>query len=247
MTENKIPHILIVDDDKAIRNMLSKFLKEHGLLVSVVASGVEMLSLLSRSHIDLVLLDIMMPGENGLNLCRQVQSSSSTSTPIILLTAIDDEADKIVGLELGADDYVTKPFSPRELLARIRTVLRRTKNSNETLCLNKISSYQFSGWRIDINRRTLVSPDSTLIVLTSTEFDLLTIFIENPHKNLSRDRLSDMLHGRASSHIGRSMDVQISRLRRKIELDPQNPVFIKTLRNEGYIFTSDVQPYISST
>lgn len=240
-TEKKIPHILIVDDDTAIRSMLSKFLRDHGLVVSTGSCGSDMFAVLKRGNIDLVLLDIMMPGEDGLTLCRRLREHNAPP-PVILLTAIDGEADRIIGLELGADDYVTKPFSPRELLARIRAVLRRTDGNKAEAAPKKPYRYQFSGWTIDINRRTLLSPDQTLIVLTSTEFDLLTVFVENPQKPLSRDQLSDILHGRGSSQTDRSMDVQISRLRRKIEPDPQNPDLIKTLRNEGYFFTPDVVP-----
>ena len=235
-SEKILPHILIVDDDKKIRGMLSKFLREHGLMASTASNGHDMYSVLNRSNIDLILLDIMMPGDDGLTLCRHLQKSSSPP-PVILLTAVDEVTDRIIGLELGADDYVTKPFSPRELLARIRSVLRRAGRETNTSARNKTSVYQFSGWTIDINRRTLISPNQALVILTSTEFDLLTIFVENAQKVLDRAQLSEFLHGRSTNPDDRTMDVQVSRLRRKIEDNPQNPMLIKTLRNEGYFFT----------
>jgi len=236
-----IPHILVVDDDNAIRGMLSRFLRDHGLVVSTASNGGEMFSLLKRSDIDLILLDIMMPGDDGLTLCRRLQSDIAPP-PVILLTALDSETDRIIGLELGADDYVAKPFSPRELLARIRTVLRRTGGETGRTPRRKTAVYKFAGWTIDLNRRTLFSPDGTLVILTSTEFSLLTVFVENARKILSRDQLLNALHGRSAHQFDRTMDVQISRLRRKIEADPQNPSFIKTVRNEGYFFTPGILP-----
>lgn len=229
----RLPHILLVDDDTEIRGMLSKFLRERGLSVTTAANGQAMTAALKRHAFDLILLDIMMPGEDGLSLCRRLQTQE-TAPPVILLTAVGGEADRILGLEIGADDYVTKPFSPRELLARIRTVLRRTGTSAAPR--GRSSVYSFADWTIDINHRTLTSPDDTLVVLTSTEFDLLTLFVENPQRALSRDQLLEALHGRVTHQFDRAIDVQISRLRRKVEPAPQAPSLIKTLRNEGYFF-----------
>jgi two-component system OmpR family response regulator len=237
-TENSIPHILIVDDDTSIRSMLSKFLSDHGLVTSEAGNGRDMAAVLKKSSIDLILLDIMMPGDDGLTLCRRLQAESRI--PIILVTAVDSETDRIIGLELGADDYVTKPFSPRELLARIRALLRRSSIGSNTAAPKRSALYSFAGWTIDMNRRNLTSPQKTLVVLTSTEFDLLTVFVENPQKSLNRDQLLDALHGRVAHAFDRTIDVQVSRLRRKIEADPQNPLLIKTIRNEGYFFTPDV-------
>lgn len=238
-TNKKVTHILIVDDDTAIRKMLSKFFRTHGLVTTTASNGEEMLKVLSKNNIDIVLLDIMMPGDDGLTLCKRMQAQP-LAPPVILLTAVDGEADKIVGLEIGADDYVVKPFSPRELLARIRTVLRRVEKKEAPTLERESPTYTFANWSIDLGQRTLHAPDMTLVMLTSTEFDLLSILINNPRTPLSRNQLSEMLHGRATSHYDRSMDVQISRLRRKIEDNPQSPEFIKTLRNEGYFFTPSV-------
>lgn len=238
-TERDAPHILIVDDDTAIRGMLSRFLREHGLNTAEAAGGAEMFAALKGRQPSLILLDIMMPGEDGLSLCRRLQAEGAI--PVILLTAVDSETDRIIGLELGADDYVTKPFNPRELLARIRALLRRTSQGTGIAAAKKSPVYTFSGWTMNINRRTLLSPDGTLVVLTSTEFDLLSVFAENAQKTITRDQLLEALHGRAAHAFDRSMDVQISRLRRKIEQDPQNPALIKTIRNEGYFFTPDVK------
>jgi len=239
-TAGQPPHILLVDDDAEIRAMVSKFLHDHGLTVTAAADGRDMFAALAKDRFDLILLDIMMPGEDGLSLCRRLQSQNH-APPVILLTAVDGEVERILGLEIGADDYVVKPFSPRELLARIRTVLRRVDRSGERPQPATAKSFQFSGWTIDLDRRDLVSPEGTVVILTSTEFDLLALFVESPRRALSRDQLLEALHGRAAQPFDRTMDVQISRLRRKLEKDPQNPELIKTLRNEGYFFTPDVE------
>lgn len=236
--EQDAPHILIVDDDTAIREMLSQFLRGHGLVTAEAANGIEMFTQIKKKRPTIILLDIMMPGEDGLSLCRKLQADGAI--PVILLTAVDSETDRIIGLELGADDYVTKPFNPRELLARIRALLRRTAHGSGSSVAKKSPLYHFAGWTMNTNRRTLISADGTLVVLTSAEFDLLSVFAENAQQTINRDKLLDALHGRTSHAFDRSMDVQISRLRRKIEQDPQNPVLIKTIRNEGYFFTPDV-------
>jgi two-component system OmpR family response regulator len=236
---NSIPHILIVDDDRQIRQRLAKFLREHGLSVSEAGNGREMQVLLQRGQIDLVVLDVMMPGDDGLTLCRQLRAE--TAMPIILLTALSGDTDRIVGLELGADDYVTKPFNPRELLARIRALIRRAGlQANAGATPSRSVTYRFAGWSLDVNRRALTSPEKTLVVLTSSEFDLLVVFAENAQRALSRDQLLEHLHGRVTNQFDRSIDVHVSRLRRKIEPDPQSPTLIKTIRHEGYFFTPDV-------
>ncbi|WP_226893235.1 response regulator [Nisaea sediminum] len=231
-------HVLVVDDDQRIRTMLARFLVDHGLRVSQASNGVEMFQVSADARIDVIVLDIMMPGEDGLSLCRRMRAESPV--PIILLTAMNAETDRIIGLEIGADDYVVKPFNPRELLARIRAVTRRMM-ANSTVPKGRGSAtYTFEGWVLDANRRTLISPDGALTDLTSGEFDLLTVFLEHPQRVLNRDQLLDLAHGRSSQAYDRSIDVQISRLRRKIEANPQAPVLIKTVRNEGYFFTATV-------
>ncbi|MCA0449057.1 MAG: response regulator [Proteobacteria bacterium] len=232
-------HVLIVDDDQRIGAMLGRFLTDHGLKVSRAADGREMFSICESSRIDVIVLDIMMPGEDGLSLCRRMRAQSAV--PIILLTAMTGDTDRIVGLEIGADDYVVKPFNPRELLARIRAVTRRLGAASLNAERPPAATiYEFGGWRLNTNRRTLTSPDGVLTDLTSGEFDLLLAFLEHPQRALTRDQLLDLAHGRMNQSYDRSIDVQISRLRRKIEVNPQEPTFIKTIRNEGYFFTAPV-------
>lgn len=239
MQERPAPQILIVDDDPEIRTRLGKFLRDHGLSVCEASRAGEATSVLQRGGIDLVVLDVMMPGDDGLTLCRRLRADNDI--PIILLTALSSDTDRIVGLELGADDYVTKPFNPRELLARIRALIRRSgMASPEKSPRPAAPAFRFSGWLLDINRRSLTSPAGHLVVLTSGEFDLLAVFVENPQRVLSREQLLGYLHGRIVQPFDRSIDVQVSRLRRKIEPDPANPKLIKTIRSEGYFFTPDV-------
>ncbi|CAH1662381.1 MULTISPECIES: response regulator [unclassified Chelatococcus] len=234
------PHVLIVDDDPQIRGMLVRFLSDHGMRTTEAANGERMFAALSAGRFDIIVLDIMMPGEDGLSLCRRLRAENPV--PIVLLTAMNHDADRIVGLELGADDYVTKPFNPRELLARIRAILRRMQSAGQAAEAqgNGRGNFNFSGWRLDASHRTLHSPDGVLTDLTSGEFDLLLAFVEHPERVLSRDQLLDLAHGRVGQLFDRSIDVQVSRLRRKIEIDPQDPQLIKTVRSGGYIFTSAV-------
>jgi two-component system OmpR family response regulator len=232
------PHLLVVDDDPKIRRMLAQFLSEHGLRVTQAADGERMREALDAGRFDLVILDIMMPGEDGLSLCRQVRAASDV--PIILLTAMSTDTDRIVGLELGADDYVTKPFNPRELVARVKAILRRAAVLPSTARQHVPTTFRFAGWMLDAKRRVFLSPDGALTELTSGEFDLLLAFVEHPQRVLTRDQLLDLAHGRASQVFDRSIDVQVSRLRRKIEINPQDPVLIKTVRSEGYVMTADV-------
>ncbi len=231
-------HVLIVDDDHRIRAMLTRFLSDHGLKVSQASDGKQMFALCENARIDVIVLDIMMPGEDGLSLCRRMRAQSPV--PIILLTAMSADTDRIIGLEIGADDYVVKPFNPRELLARIRAVTRRLGATSIMTERPAAAVYEFGGWQLNASRRTLTSPAGALTDLTSGEFDLLLAFAEHPQRVLTRDQLLDLAHGRVSQVFDRSIDVQVSRLRRKIELDPQDPVFIKTIRNEGYFFTAPV-------
>jgi two-component system OmpR family response regulator len=231
------PHrVLIVDDDRRIRTMLGQFLQERGLTVAEAGDGQSMFALLKQAHFDVVILDVMLPGDDGFTLCRRLRADSTI--PVILLTAINDASDRVAGLELGADDYVAKPFDPRELLARIRAVLRRQGTSQPAA--REQATYSFSGWALDPRRRTLRNRQNVLVDLTSGEFDLLLAFVEYPQQILHRDRLLDLARGRINQAFDRSIDVQISRLRRKLELDPAQPQLIKTVRSEGYIFTADV-------
>ena len=233
---NATHHILIVDDDRQIRTSLGRFLTANGLRVSHAADAHAMFAALETGRIDLVVLDVMMPGEDGLAACRRLRGSSQI--PILLLTAMSDETDRIVGLELGADDYVCKPFSPRELLARIRAILRRSGLEPEER--PTASLLVFEGWRLDRIRRTLRDARGALVELTAGEYDLLLAFVERPQHVLTRDQLLDLTRGRVSGPFDRSIDVQVSRLRRKIEADPQQPELIKTVRAGGYIFCASV-------
>jgi two-component system OmpR family response regulator len=229
-------HVLIVDDDRRIRSMLGQFLSERGLTVTEVGDGRSMFAQLKQSHVDVIILDVMLPGDDGFTLCRRLRADGTV--PVILLTAINDASDRIAGLELGADDYVAKPFDPRELLARIRAVLRRLGNFQPTA--REQGSYTFGGWKFDPRRRTLRNGQDVLVDLTSGEFDLLLAFVEYPQQILNRDRLLDLARGRSNQAFDRSIDVQISRLRRKVEVDPAQPQLIKTVRSEGYVFTAPV-------
>ncbi len=232
------PHVLVVDDDQELRNLLSQFLRKHGLRVDVAANGGEMRRMLSVTNIDLVILDRVMPDEDGLTLCRALRETSRI--PIILLTLLGADADRIRGLEMGADDYVQKPFNPHELLARIRAVLRRANDLPRQNVLQKASVLRFEGWTLDRSRRRLESPAGVSVMLTDGEFDLLVAFAEHPQIVLSREQLLDLARGRSAIAFDRGIDMQIARLRRKIESDPQQPRLIKTIRNKGYAFTPEV-------
>jgi two-component system OmpR family response regulator len=232
------PHLLIVDDDRAIRDLLTKFFVQHGYRVSVAAEGREMQQVLQAARIDLIVLDVMLPGEDGLSLCRRLRADSAI--PIIMLTAKGEDTDRIVGLEMGADDYLPKDFNPRELLSRVRAVLRRTTNlpTRELPAASRV--LEFHGWRLVLARRQLFSPAGALVPLRSGEYEILLALVERPQRVLTRDQLLDLAHGRAANLFDRSIDVQISRLRRKIEADPKEPEFIKTVRSGGYVFSAVV-------
>lgn len=232
-------HILIVDDDLKIRSGLAKFLMDQGLRVTTAADGREMMAKLATANVDLIVLDVMLPGKDGLGLCREV--SAERTIPVILLTALATETDRIIGLEIGAEDYVCKPFSPRELLARIRVVLRRRDLNPGAAVRPSVRTHAFAGWRLDARARTLSSPTGAHVELTTGEFELLQAFVDHPNVVLTRDQLLDLARGRASLTIDRAIDVQVMRLRRKLERDPQSPQIIKTVRNSGYIFTPEVK------
>ncbi len=231
------PHILVVDDDREIRELLAKFLARHGYRVAVARDGAEMFQALDGWRIDLVVLDLMLPGEDGLSLCRRLRATSSL--PVIMLTAMGEETDRIVGLELGADDYLPKPFNPRELLARIKAVLRRA-HALPGVAAERPATIGFAGWMLDVATRRLESPGGVAVELSAGEYDLLAAFLDHPRRVLSRDQLLDLSRGRAAAPFDRSVDVQVGRLRRKIELDPKDPQIIKTVRGGGYMFTPEV-------
>ncbi|MET4484005.1 two-component system OmpR family response regulator [Bradyrhizobium sp. F1.13.3] len=230
--------ILCVEDDVEIARMLSEVLEENGFKPSFVGSATEMDTVLSRENVDLVVLDIMLPGEDGLSICRRLRATSSI--PIIMLTARGDDIDRIVGLEIGADDYVSKPFNSRELVARIRALLRRAETT-PGLVRFRTRPLVFAGWRIDASLRELHNPEGVRIALTCVEFDLLLAFCRNPGRILSREQLLELIHGGHVGPIERSIDVHISRIRQKIEADPRDPLMIKTIRLAGYVFTPAVE------
>ncbi|MFB2831841.1 response regulator [Aeromonas jandaei] len=231
-------HILVVDDHSEIRDLLKRFLEQHGLRVSCARDGKEMKRLLEEREFDLLVLDLMMPGEDGLTLCRELRAKSSL--PIIMLTAMGEETDRIIGLEMGADDYLAKPFNPRELLARIKAVMRRTQAETQPAAETLTRDLRFDRWLLDVNRRELVDEDGVGLSLSTAEFDLLKVFLERPQRVLSRDQLLDLARGREAVAFDRAIDTLVSRLRRKLERDPKNPELIKTIWGGGYMFSADV-------
>ncbi|MBC7953485.1 MAG: response regulator [Rhodospirillaceae bacterium] len=235
------PHILVVDDDREIRDLLARFLAKHGLRVTTAKDGVEMERALSDWAIDLVVLDLMMPGEDGLSLTRRLRGQGMT-VPIIMLTAMGEDTDRIVGLEIGADDYMPKPFNPRELLARIKAVLRRAHSpAPRPTQAGTGNRFSFHNWVLDVTTRDLTSPDGVVLTLSAGEFDLLQAFVEHPRRVLSRDQLLDFARGRQAIPFDRSIDIQVSRLRRKLDDDAKDPQLIKTVRGGGYLFTPAVE------
>jgi two-component system OmpR family response regulator len=232
-------HILVVDDNKEIQDLVSRFLSKDGYRVSTAGDGREMKKIMSDARIDLILLDLMLPGDDGLTLCRDIRAESNI--PIIMLTAKGEEIDRVIGLEMGADDYVPKPFGTRELLARIKAVLRRYNDvGSPTAAPDTPSNYLFDEWKLDTSKRELLSKDEVVVPLSTGEFTLLMALVERPQRVLNRDQLLDIARGRASVAFDRSIDTQVSRLRRKIELDPKHPELIKTVWGGGYVFTPEV-------
>ncbi|MHA7880742.1 MAG: response regulator [Saccharospirillum sp.] len=230
--------ILVVDDDEDIRNLLQAYLERNGFRVDVVADGQAMRQQWPLQPADLIVLDIMLPGDDGFTLCKFVRSKSNV--PIIMLTAGSDETDRIIGLELGADDYVGKPFNPRELLARIKAVLRRYEEAPDTVGMPGAQKLQFGDWCLDLNNRELTSPGGDAHSLNGADFNLLRLFLTHPGQVLSRDDLSNHLRGRDASPFDRSIDVQVSRLRSRLNDDGKSPHLIKTVRGEGYVLTVPV-------
>ena len=232
-----VQHIAILDDDPEIRSLLEQNLRGAGFEVSTASNGRDLKTILEHQTIDLIVLDLMLPGEDGLTICRELRAESNI--PIIMLTAMTHEADRIIGLEMGADDYLTKPFSPRELVARIKATLRR-QGMVTTQSEDRRRTAVFEGWKLDVVRRELRDPDDVLVDLTSGEFDLLAALIERPNRLMTRDLLLDITKGRQADVFDRSIDITISRLRQKIEEDPKNPQFIKTVRGKVYIFSAEI-------
>ena len=235
------PHILVVDDHREIRELVAKYLEKNGLRVSVADGGASMKKVLSASAVDLVVLDLMMPGEDGLTLCRDLRANRD-DLPVIMLTAMAEDTDRVIGLEMGADDYLTKPFNPRELLARIKAVLRRTNSLPKARGEPSAERLAFDRWIFDGNQRELIGEDGVAIPLSTAEFLLLSAFLQHPKMVLSRDQLLDLTRGKAASVFDRSIDNQVSRLRRKIEADPKKPELIKTVWGGGYSFSAEVRP-----
>ncbi|HWT99668.1 MAG TPA: response regulator transcription factor [Terriglobales bacterium] len=235
------PMVVVADDDGEHRLLLSRLLRKAGFRVSLAQDGASLMKLLAANQPDLVLLDLMLPDDDGLVLCRRIRDTSDI--PIIMLTALGQGTYKVAGLEMGADDYVAKPFDSDELLARIRAVLRRIRGqSGTTVSVQARRGYRFDGWTIDASKRQLMSPDQVLITLTSAEFDLLVAFVEHPQTILTREHLVELSRGRGSDGFDRSVDILVSRLRRKIEPNAKEPRIIKTIRSGGYLFAPDVGP-----
>lgn len=237
-----MPQLLIVDDDEEILSLLTKFFSQYNYSVMAVVDGVEMFKTLENNTFDLIILDVMLKSEDGFSLCRRLRLSSKI--PIIILTAMGDPTDRVVGLEIGADDYLTKPFNARELLARVKAVLRRTSEtqaSAKTLSTETRPVLSFGKWRLDVATRELRSATNVLIPLSGGEFDLLLAFVEHPQHVLSREQLLDWTGGITHDAYDRSIDTQVSRLRRKLETDAKAPEIIRTVRNGGYMLTTAVQ------
>jgi len=240
-------HILIVDDDRDIRTLLADYLEKQGLRCTAAADGREMRAALESHRIDLIVLDIMMPGEDGLTLCRNLRASDSpsASTPVLMLTARGEDMDRIIGLEMGADDYLAKPFVPRELYARVRAILRRARALPPNMAATPAAQARelhFAHWRLDTVARHLIDQDETIVALSGAEFRILSIFLAHPQKVLSRDQLMELTQGREADVFDRSIDLLISRVRQRLNDNAREPAIIKTIRNGGYVLACEVTP-----
>ena len=237
-----IDHIMIVDDDREIRELVGNYLKKNGLRTTVASDGRQMRALLDATAVDLIVLDIMMPGDDGLVLCRELRAGKHKATPILMLTARNDETDRIIGLEMGADDYLVKPFVARELLARINAVLRRTRSLPPNLIVSEASRLlAFGKWRLDTTARHLMDAQGTIVNLSGGEYRLLRVFVDHPQRVLSRDQLLNLTQGRDADLFDRSIDLLVSRLRQRLLDDARDPAYVKTVRSEGYVFTYPVE------
>lgn len=232
-------HVLVVDDEPAICELIETYLSNEGYRVSTAGDGAAMREIIARSPVDLVILDLRLPGEDGFSLTRHLRERSSMG--IIILTGKGETVDRVVGLELGADDYLSKPFDLRELLARVKSVLRRTRGAAAMEGAESGACVSFAGWKLDLTARRLTSPQGTETLLTTGEFELLSVFVNHPSRVLTREEILDLTRGREAGPFDRSIDVQVGRLRRKIEPDPEQPTLIKTVRAAGYMFTAQVK------
>jgi len=232
-------HILIVDDDAEIRSLLREYFEKNGYRVSLAADGKGLRAAFSVGEPDLVVLDLMLPGEDGFTLCRELRARSDV--PIIMLTARGEDTDRIVGLELGADDYLAKPFNARELLARVKSVLRRMRALPGNLKPDIVKGFRFAGWTLDIATRNLTSPKGVVIALSGTEFRLLRTLVSHPNRVLTREQLIDLMLSRDAAPFDRAIDVQVSRLRQRLGEDAKEPVLIKTVRSQGYVLAAQVE------
>lgn len=235
---NPSPKILIVEDNAEMSALVASAFKKEGYRVTAAGDGRSMMKIIENERIDLIILDIMLPGDDGLTICRNLQSSSSI--PIIIMSAKGDELDRVLGLKMGADDYVSKPFSMMELIARAQAVLRRTGSEIRYELSENPNQYSFAGWVLDIAQRELINSEDIIVPLSTGEIDLLCVFLQRPKRTLSRDQLLDLARGRDAQAFDRSIDTQVSRLRRKIEIDPREPKIIKTVWGGGYILSVDV-------
>jgi len=232
-------NILVVDDDLDIRTLLAEYLENNGCKALMAADGQAMWEMLAGNQVDLVVLDLSLPGQDGLELCRELRTRSSM--PVIMLTARSEPLDRILGLEMGADDYLGKPFEPRELLSRIRSVLRRVQGLADNQVLGGVTHMLFSGWTLDVALRHLINSRGVVVSLSGAEFRLLKMFLDHPNVVLNRDQILSLTQGRAPDPFDRSIDLQVSRLRRKLVENPQLQQIIKTVRNEGYILATRVK------
>lgn len=243
---DKLDHLLIVDDDEEIRDLLKQYLEKSGFKVSTAANGRQMRSVLASGGVDLIVLDLMMPHEDGLSLCRELSATKMQAVPILMLTARNEEADRILGLEMGADDYLTKPFATRELLARIRAILRRARmmpaQPGAKLGDSSVSRLlRFGVWTVDTHARHLIDESGAIVSLSGAEYRLLLVFLDHPQRVLTRDQLLSLTQNREADYFDRSIDILVSRLRKRLRDDSREPQYIKTLRSEGYIFSSTVE------
>jgi two-component system, OmpR family, response regulator len=234
-------HILVVDDDRGIRELLGTYLAKNGLRASLASNGRQMYAQLEQETPDLIVLDLMLPGEDGLLLCRELRAGQWRTVPILMLTALSEEADRIVGLEMGADDYLVKPFAARELLARVRAVLRRARMLPPNMQVDEsVQLLQFGDWRLDTVARHLLDANGTMVALSGGEYRLLRVFLDHPNRVLTRDQLLNLTQGRRSDPFDRSIDLLVSRLRQRLQDVAREPRYIKTLRSEGYVFSAAV-------
>lgn len=235
-------HILIVDDDREIRELLATYLEKNGMRTSLAANGRQMRTVLEQGSVDLIVLDLMLPGEDGLTLCRELRAGKWRTVPVLMLTARSEETDRIIGLEMGADDYLSKPFAVRELFARIRSVLRRARMLPTNLQVSEPTQFLvFGDWKLDTTARHLLDQNGTMVALSGAEYRLLRVFLDHPQRVLTRDQLLNLTQGRDADPFDRSIDLLISRLRQRLQDDAREPRYIKTLRSEGYVFSAAVE------